>query len=177
MFIACDLVAQAEHDPDALCVLITTSRALAKAVQTRSAAAHAGKSDCRANRFPGAGPFFWSLLSPRRSRSRTASRPSISRCRRRWRRQFSNAGSIFLDEFTPQSAGDYVSGPNHVLPTGAMARLRGGLSVLDFVTHHCRARKFPAKAFAESRQPAIALAEAEGLRAHAESLRVRCSNA
>src|SRR5208282_1620848 len=44
-----------------------------------------------------------------------------------------NAGSIFLDEITPQSAGDYISGPNHVLPTGAMARVRGGLSVLDFV--------------------------------------------
>ena len=47
--------------------------------------------------------------------------------------QVQNAGSIFLNEFTPQSAGDYISGPNHVLPTGAMARVRGGLSVLDFV--------------------------------------------
>ncbi len=44
-----------------------------------------------------------------------------------------NAGSVFLNEFTPQAAGDYISGPNHVLPTGAMARVRGGLSVLDYV--------------------------------------------
>jgi histidinol dehydrogenase len=58
-----------------------------------------------------------------------------------------NAGSIFLDEFTPQSAGDYISGPNHVLPTGAMARVRGGLSVLDFVRSSL-ARKFLAKGFA-----------------------------
>jgi histidinol dehydrogenase len=84
-----------------------------------------------------------------------------------------NAGSIFLDEFTPQSAGDYISGPNHVLPTGAMARLRGGLSVLDYV-RIIACQQVSREGIRAIAPPAIALAEAEGLRAHAESLRVRC---
>jgi len=87
-----------------------------------------------------------------------------------------NAGSIFLDEFTPQSAGDYISGPNHVLPTGGMARVRGGLSVLDFV-RLISCQKIAPEGIVEIGPAAIVLAEAEGLRGHAESLRVRCSNA
>ena len=84
-----------------------------------------------------------------------------------------NAGSIFLDEFTPQSAGDYISGPNHVLPTGAMACVRGGLSVLDYV-RIIACQEVSREGIRAIAPPAIVLAEAEGLRAHAESLRVRC---
>jgi histidinol dehydrogenase len=84
-----------------------------------------------------------------------------------------NAGSVFLNEFTPQAAGDYISGPSHVLPTGAMARVRGGLSVLDFV--RIIACQEVSREGMPRIAPAIALAEAEGLRGHAESLRVRCS--
>jgi histidinol dehydrogenase len=87
-----------------------------------------------------------------------------------------NAGSIFLDEFTPQSAGDYISGPNHVLPTGAMARVRGGLSVLDFV-RIVSCQEVSREGIRGIAPPAILLAEAEGLRGHAESLRARCTNA
>jgi histidinol dehydrogenase len=87
-----------------------------------------------------------------------------------------NAGSVFLNEFTPQSAGDYISGPNHVLPTGAMARVRGGLSVLDFV-RIISCQEISRKGIRRIGPPGIVLAEAEGLHAHAESLRVRCSHA
>jgi len=87
-----------------------------------------------------------------------------------------NVGSVFLDEFTPQSAGDYVSGPNHVLPTGAMARVRGGLNVLDFV-RIISCQEISRAGIHHIAPPGIALAEAEGLRGHAESLRVRWSHA
>jgi histidinol dehydrogenase len=87
-----------------------------------------------------------------------------------------NAGSIFLSELTPQSAGDYISGPNHVLPTGAMARVRGGLSVMDYV-RIISCQEVSRQGIRRIAPPAIVLAEAEGLRGHAESLRVRCGNA
>jgi histidinol dehydrogenase len=87
-----------------------------------------------------------------------------------------NAGSIFLNEFTPQSAGDYISGPNHVLPTGAMALVRGGLSVMDCV-RIISCQEVSREGIRQIAPPAIALAKAEGLCGHAESLRVRCSHA
>jgi histidinol dehydrogenase len=87
-----------------------------------------------------------------------------------------NAGSIFVGDYSAQAAGDYASGPNHVLPTAGAARFRGGLSVMDFVKVITvqQASKNGLKKIA----PAIvALAEIEGLRAHADSIRVRCGNA
>ena len=87
-----------------------------------------------------------------------------------------NAGSVFLNEFTPQSAGDYISGPNHVLPTAGMARVRGGLSVLDFV-RVVAVQDVSEEGLRRIAPPAITLAEAEGLRGHADSLRVRRSHA
>jgi histidinol dehydrogenase len=174
-FIACDLVAQAEHDPDARCILITNSRGLAKAVQKQvqrrtSANPIAAESLSRC----GAILLVDSLdeavetanrIAPEHLTLPTALAPAVH-----------NAGSIFLDEFTPQSAGDYISGPNHVLPTGAMARVRGGLSVLDYV-RIIACQEISREGIRGIAQPAIVLAEAEGLRGHAESLRVRCANA
>ncbi len=84
-----------------------------------------------------------------------------------------NAGSVFIGRYSPQPMGDYISGPNHTLPTGTMARVRGGLSVLDFVkivTVQRYTRKGLAGTGAGS---AIALAEAEGLHGHAEAIRAR----
>jgi histidinol dehydrogenase len=175
VFIASDLVAQAEHDPDALCVLITPSRRLAKAVQTqvqRRTRTNPIAAESLSRR--GAILLVTSLDQAVETANRIA--PEHLTLPAKLAPAVQNAGSIFLDEFTPQSAGDYISGPNHVLPTGAMARVRGGLSVLDYVriiacqevSHEGIRRIAPA---------AIALAEAEGLRGHAESLRVRCSNA
>jgi histidinol dehydrogenase len=175
VLIACDLVAQAEHDPDALCILITSSHELARAVQT--------EVQLRTNTNPiaaesltrrGAILLVTSLeeaveaanrIAPEHLTLPSALAPAVQ-----------NAGSIFLNAFTPQSAGDYISGPNHVLPTGAMARVRGGLSVLDFL-RVISCQEVSREGIRQIAPPAIALAEAEGLRAHAESLRARCSSA
>jgi len=173
VFIACDLVAQAEHDPDALCVFITTSRGLAKAVQTevqRRARANpiAGESLSRR----GAILLVDSLddaveianrIAPEHLTLPATLLPAVR-----------NAGSIFLNQITPQSAGDYISGPNHVLPTGAMARVRGGLNVLDYV-RIVSCQEISREGIGCIAPAAIVLAEAEGLHGHAESLRVRLS--
>ena len=175
VFVACDLVAQAEHDPDALCILITSSRGLAKAVQWEvQRRTRANPIAAKSLSLRGAILLVDSLdeaveianrIAPEHLTIPAALAPAVQ-----------NAGSIFLDEFTPQSAGDYISGPNHVLPTGAMARVRGGLSVLDFV-RLLSCQEVSGEGIRGIAPPAIVLAEAEGLRGHAESLRVRCANA
>jgi histidinol dehydrogenase len=171
--IACDLVAQAEHDPDALCIFITISRGLAKAVQTEV------QRRTRANRIAaqslsrrGAILLLASLDEAVETANRIA--PEHLTLPADLAPAVQNAGSIFLNEFTPQAAGDYISGPNHVLPTGAMARVRGGLSVLDYV-RIIACQEVSREGMRRIAAPAMALAEAEGLRGHAESLRVRCS--
>jgi histidinol dehydrogenase len=175
VFIAADLVAQAEHDPDALCILLTTSRRLAKAVQTEV------ERRTRAN------PIAAESLSRRGAILLVASADQAVETANRIAPEhltlpsalvpaIQNAGSIFINEFTPQSAGDYISGPNHVLPTGAMARVRGGLSVLDYV-RIMSCQEISRAGIRRIAVPAVALAEAEGLRGHAESLRVRSSYA
>jgi histidinol dehydrogenase len=175
VFIASDMVAQAEHDPDALCIFITSSHELAKAVQAEVQQRTptnpiAAKSLSRR----GAILLVASLdqavetanrIAPEHLTLPAALAPAVQ-----------NAGSIFLNEFTPQAAGDYISGPNHVLPTGGMARVRGGLSVLDYV-RVIACQQVSREGMRQIGPPAITIAEAEGLRGHAESLRVRCSNA
>jgi histidinol dehydrogenase len=175
ILIACDLVAQAEHDPHALCILLTTSPELAKAVQKevqRRTETNPIAAESLAER--GAILLVSSLEEAVKAANRIA--PEHLTLPAALAPGVRNAGSIFLDEFTPQSAGDYISGPNHVLPTGAMARVRGGLSVLDYV-RIISCQEISRKGIREIAPPGIALAEAEGLRGHAESLRVRCSHA
>ncbi|HEV3308363.1 MAG TPA: histidinol dehydrogenase [Candidatus Sulfotelmatobacter sp.] len=175
VFISCDLVAQAEHDPDALCILITSSRTLAKAVQKqvrRSARANPIAAKSLSNN--GAILLVDSLDQAVETANRIA--PEHLTVPKALAGSVQNAGSVFLDEFTPQSAGDYISGPNHVLPTGAMARVRGGLNVLDYV-RIISCQEVSREGIRSIAPPAILLAEAEGLHGHAESLRVRCANA
>jgi histidinol dehydrogenase len=175
VFIASDLVAQAEHDPDALCILITSSRELAKAVQAEV------EQRVRTN------PIAAASLSRRGAILLVASLEDAVGISNRIAPEHltlpaelapavQNVGSVFLSEFTPQSAGDYISGPNHVLPTGGMARVRGGLSVLDYV-RLISYQEVSSEGIHRIAPPAIVLAEAEGLRGHAESLRVRRSHA
>jgi histidinol dehydrogenase len=175
VLIACDLVAQAEHDPHALCILITSSHELAKAVQTE-VRQRASANPIAAESLAGRGAIL--LVTSLEEAVETANRiaPEHLTLPSALASAVQNAGSIFLNAFTPQSAGDYISGPNHVLPTGAMARVRGGLSVLDFL-RIISCQEVSRQGIHQIAPPAIALAEAEGLRAHAESLRVRCSNA
>jgi histidinol dehydrogenase len=174
-FIAADLVAQAEHDPETLAVLITTSAELARAVKASAAGLAKGNVIARKS------------LQSRGAIVIAASREQA----REWANQLApehitvseealpfihNAGSVFVGDYSAQAAGDYASGPNHVLPTSGQARFRGGLSVADFVkvitVQQLSARGLKRIA------PAIAcLAGAEGLPAHARSIRVRCEHA
>src|SRR5712671_3894876 len=174
-WIASDLVAQAEHDPDALCIFITTMRDLAETVQMEV------QQRTRTN------PIARQSLSRRGAILLVASLEQAVEAANRIAPEHltlpaelapavQNAGSVFLDEFSPQAAGDYMSGPNHVLPTGGMARVRGGLSVLDFV-RIIACQEVSAEGIQRIAPSAIAMAEAEGLRGHSESLRVRCSHA
>jgi histidinol dehydrogenase len=175
ILLACDLVAQAEHDPEALCILITNSHGLAKAVQTevrRRTRTNPIASQSLSRR--GAILVVDSLDEAVEISNRIA--PEHLTLPAELASAVQNAGSIFLNEFTPQSAGDYISGPNHVLPTGAMARVRGGLSVLDYV-RIISCQEISPEGIRQIAPPGIVLAEAEGLRGHAESLRVRCPHA
>jgi histidinol dehydrogenase len=173
--IASDLVAQAEHDPDALCIFVTTARALATRVQKEV------QKRTRAN------PIATQSLSRRGAILLVASLEQAVEISNRIAPEHltlpaalapavQHAGSVFLDEFTPQAAGDYVSGPNHVLPTGGMARVRGGLSVLDFV-RVIACQQVSREGIRRIAPPGITLANAEGLKGHAEAFRVRCSHA
>jgi histidinol dehydrogenase len=87
-------------------------------------------------------------------------------------KQIRHAGSVFLGRMTPEAVGDYVAGPNHVLPTGRRARFSSGLSVLDFMkrTSFIQLDEAALRALGPA---AIELAEAEGLQAHARSIEVR----
>jgi histidinol dehydrogenase len=82
-----------------------------------------------------------------------------------------NAGSVFIGRWSAQPMGDYISGPNHTLPTGGMARVRGGLSVNDFVKL-ITVQQYSRRLCALGPQGAL-LAEAEGLTGHAEAIRTR----
>ncbi|HEX4808906.1 MAG TPA: histidinol dehydrogenase, partial [Bryobacteraceae bacterium] len=84
-----------------------------------------------------------------------------------------NAGTIFLGQNSPESAGDYAAGPSHVLPTNGAARLRGGLSAADFVKV-IAVQKLSAPALRDLAPVITTLARAEGLEAHARAVEVRC---
>ena len=174
-WIASDLVAQAEHDPDALAILVTCSTKLAKAVvacaRTQSegnSIAHESlkKHGCVLIASDRKQAMVWAnQLAPEHL---SLSEEDVDHAR--------HAGSIFVGDYSPQAAGDYVSGPNHVLPTGGTARYRAGLTVLDFVKLVTVQRH--SRTALRRVAPAITtLAEAEGLTAHAESVRMRCSHA
>jgi histidinol dehydrogenase len=175
ILVACDLVAQAEHDPDALCILITSSDKWAKTVQKEvQRLVRTNSIASESLRRHGAILLVTSLdeavetanrIAPEHLTLPAALAPAVQ-----------NAGSVFLNEFTPQSAGDYISGPNHVLPTGAMARVRGGLSVLDYL-RIISCQELSREGMRRVAPSAIVLAEAEGLHGHAASLRARCLDA
>jgi histidinol dehydrogenase len=170
--IAADMVAQAEHDPEALAVLITSNEVLAKkvAVQVKSQA----RGNAVARRALGAQGCIFVTATVREAQELTnrlaPEHLTVDTANDlRWVR---NAGSVFVGEHSPQSMGDYVSGPNHVLPTGRVGRIRGGLSVMDFVKV-ITVQQYTRQGLKQMGPHAIALAEAEGLTRHAESVRVR----
>jgi len=170
--IASDLVAQAEHDPEAQAIFITTRAGLAKAVlaetKLRSRANPVARESLARN---GLVLLASSTNEARDIANRIAPEHLTvdSAADLEWVR---NAGSVFVGRWSAQPMGDYISGPNHTLPTGGLARARGGLSVNDFVKV-ITVQEYTTKAVQSLGPAAIRLAEAEGLTAHAEAIRVR----
>ena len=174
-FIAADLVAQAEHDPETLAVFITSSRGLAEKVVACAKQAAKDNSIARQSLAArgaalvaashGQALEWANLIAPEHI---TVTRRDVASVR--------SAGSVFVGEYSPQAVGDYASGPNHVLPTAGAARYRGGLSVLDFLKL-ITVQELSSSALRRIAPVAVRLAEAEGLQAHAESVRVRCAHA
>ncbi len=168
--IAADMVAQAEHDPEALAVLITSNAELAANVETEL------KQQAKANVLAKQSLakqgciFVTSTVTESRNLTNRLAFEHLtvdSAADLKWVR---NAGSIFVGAHSPQSMGDYVSGPNHVLPTGRNGRVRGGLSVMDFLKV-ITVQQFTKKGLRQLGPHAVAIAEAEGLKGHAESVR------
>jgi histidinol dehydrogenase len=171
-WIAADLVAQAEHDPDARAILVTTKPALARRVAMEVARQTPRAGPARAAiRRHGAIVLARDAREAVEAINRLA--PEHLVCDRAQDvSEIRAAGTVFVGAWSAQAAGDYCTGSNHVLPTGGAARFRGGLSAADF------ARTFSVQTITERGLRAIgpsvvALAGAEGLTAHAASVRLR----
>ena len=174
-YLAADLLAQAEHDVDATAVLLTTSRRLATAVAkeverqlaTLPTAAVAAQSIARNSAIVLVRSIEEALEISNRFAPEHLSIPDTSLLP-----AIEHAGSVFVGPFSPEAAGDYASGPNHVLPTSGAARVRGGLAVTDFVKV-ISVQQLSAVGLARLAPSIVTLARAEGLEAHARSVEVR----
>jgi len=176
-WIAADLLSQAEHDPAAQSILITDDEAFAQAVvdavEAQLATLATGK-DARASwRDHGAvviapldeAPALVDLIAPEHVEFATEAPERLAD-------RVRHAGAIFLGRHAPEAVGDYVAGSNHVLPTSRAARFSSGLSLYDFLKRTSIV-KCDAESFAALAPATIALAEAEGLPAHARSAAIR----
>jgi histidinol dehydrogenase len=177
-WIAADLLAQAEHDGAAQAILMTDSAALADAVEAaveaqlktlpRAAVAGASWRDfgviILVRQLADAVPLV-NLIAPEHLEIAARDAEALAD-------KVHNAGAIFLGSHTPEAIGDYVGGPNHVLPTARSARFSSGLGVLDFMKRTSILKCDP-KSLRALGPPAIALAQAEGLEAHARSIAIR----
>ena len=174
-WIAADLIAQAEHDPDARAVCVTTTRRLAVAVRNAVARQANGHAIARQSLRRHGGVI---LAASRGEAADLVSRfaPEHVVCdSRQDAALIRNAGTVFVGDWSAQALGDYVTGSNHVLPTRAAARGRGGLSAADFVRVFT-VQTVSRSGFKRLSQPAITLALAEGLTAHADSIRRRMNS-
>jgi histidinol dehydrogenase len=171
-WIAADLVAQAEHDPDALAIFVTTTDTLARIVvgevKRQSRSSPTARESIRRNgvaivaRTADEAHQITNRLAP--EHLTVDSESDLA-----WVR---NAGSIFIGPYSAQPLGDYISGPNHTLPTSALARVRGGLSVADFLKV-ITVQEYQPDGLRRLGPAAVSIAEAEGLHGHAEAIRAR----
>lgn len=170
--IASDLIAQAEHDPEALPIFVTTSATLAKEViaetKVRMKRNPIAKEAIQRNGLV----FLAKDQEEARSITNRLAPEHLTVDSASDLKWVTNAGSVFVGEYSPQPMGDYVSGPNHTLPTGGTARVRGGLSVMDFLKI-ITVQQYSKSGLRQLGPTAIALAEAEGLLGHAEAIRTR----
>jgi len=177
-WIAADLLSQAEHDPTSQSILFTDDAAFADAVACevdRQIAVLSTRQTARASWDANGAivlvgdlaetPPLVDRLAPEHLELAVADPEPLFAAVR-------HAGSVFLGRHTPEAVGDYVGGPNHVLPTGRRARFSSGLSVLDFMKR-TSFLACDASSIGRIGPAAVALAEAEGLPAHARSVAVR----
>jgi histidinol dehydrogenase len=179
-WIAADLVAQTEHGPDALSILITPSRKLAFQVriatrqmlgQFRGGAREdwlAGRGAIVVTRNLAEAVELINRLAPEHLSLTGGAEDALDRIR--------SAGSIFLGPWSAVAAGDYASGSNHILPTGGAARERGGLSAADFLKT-VSVQRLGRAGLAGLRKTIVKLARTEGMKAHAYSVETRFANA
>ena len=173
--LAADMLAQAEHDVDASAILLTTSRRLAAAVAkeverqlaTLATAPVAAQSIARNSAIVVVRSLEEAVEISNRFAPEHLSIPDA-----RLLGAIEHAGSVFIGPFSPEAAGDYASGPNHVLPTSGAARVRGGLAVTDFVKV-ISVQQLSQRGLARLEPAIVTLARAEGLEAHARSVEVR----
>jgi histidinol dehydrogenase len=173
-WIAADLIAQAEHDPDARAIFITWLRPLAErvaaAVGRRAMARSIAEASLTANgavvvtRTADEAIVLANRIAPEHL---VVDREALAR-------RTLTAGAVFVGPFTAQAAGDYATGSNHVLPTSGASRFRGGLSASDFV-RVMSVQRVTRAGLARLSSTIVPLARAEGLEAHAQSIEVRLS--
>jgi histidinol dehydrogenase len=174
-FLAADMLAQAEHDTDASAILLTTSKRLAAQVakeierqlQTLPTAPVARKAIDKNSAI-----VVVQSLDEAVELSNAFAPEHLSIHHAELLPNIRHAGSIFVGPYSPEAAGDYAAGPNHVLPTNGVARLRGGLSAADYVKV-ISVQQLDANALGRLAPAITTLARAEGLEAHARSVEVR----
>lgn len=171
-WIAADLIAQAEHDPDARAVLITPSRALAARVARDVEAQLPGDGPAREALRAHGGIIVTSSAAEAMALANTAAPEHLVVDDDRLAAMVRCAGSVFVGPWSAQVAGDYAIGSNHVLPTAGAARARGGLSAADFV-RQVTVQRVTRAGLRRIGGTVTTLATAEGLHAHAASIAVR----
>ncbi len=173
--LAADMLAQAEHDADASAILLTTSKRLASAVARevdRQLAVLPTALVARQAIARNSAIVLVSSLDEAIDLANRFAPEHLSLPEARLLEKVRHAGSVFVGPHSPEAAGDYASGPNHVLPTGGAARVRGGLSVLDYLKI-ISVQELSEQALARLAPAITTLARAEGLEAHARSVEVR----
>jgi histidinol dehydrogenase len=170
--IAADLVAQAEHDPETLAVFVTANAELAQEVLAQTKAQAMGNKLARISLRARGTIFLCGDVEETHTITNRLAPEHLTIDTKADLAWVMNAGSVFIGNSSPQSMGDYISGPNHVLPTGRVGRMRGGLSVNDFLKV-ITVQNYTAAGLKTLAPHAIALATAEGLTAHAQSVVVR----
>jgi histidinol dehydrogenase len=175
-WIAADLIAQAEHDPDARAVLITPSRALAEKVARAVAVRMPEEGPARASIKAHGGVIVTRSLQEAIDLANDGAAEHLVVDDDRVAARVRSAGSLFVGPWSAQVAGDYAIGSNHVLPTAGTARVRGGLSAADFVKQ-ITVQRLTKSGLSRIGPSVVALARAEGLGAHAESVATRLRKA
>jgi histidinol dehydrogenase len=171
-WIAADVVAQAEHDPDARSIVITWRHQLAHRVLTAVNKQAAGRDIVQRSLAANGAVLLARTSGEAMELANRIAPEHLVVDSEVLTRQSLVAGAIFVGAYSTQAAGDYATGSNHVLPTAGAARFRGGLSAADFV-RVMSVQRITRSGLARLRPTIVALARAEGLTAHAESVEVR----